>query len=64
MHALKQSLRGTQYVASAAVVVDSKDDYAKGFYERYDFKALPSQPRRLFYLMKTIAALFPVDGGK
>jgi len=61
MDALKQSLASTQYVASAAVVVDSKNDAARRFYERYDFMSLPSQPTRLFYLMKTIAALFPDD---
>lgn len=64
MDALKQSLVGTRYVASAAVVVDSKNDDAKGFYERYDFTPLPSQPTRLFYLMKTIAKLFRDDGGE
>jgi predicted GNAT family N-acyltransferase len=64
MDALKQSLGGTQYVASAAVVVDSKNDDVKNFYERYGFVPLPSKPTRLFCLMKTIAALFPDDGGK
>jgi len=59
MDALRQALAGSQRVASAAVVVDSKNDDARRFYERYDFTPLPSQPMRLFYLMKTIAALFP-----
>lgn len=61
MDALREALAGTKHVASAAVVVDSKTDDARQFYERYDFIPLPSQPTRLFYLMKTIAALFPND---
>jgi predicted GNAT family N-acyltransferase len=61
MDALRQSLAGTKHVASAAVVVDSKDHEAREFYEHYDFTPLPAQPMRLFYLMKTIAALFPGD---
>jgi len=59
MAALRQALAGTKHVASAAVVVDAKDAAARQFYEHYDFLPLPSQPARLFYLMKTIAALFP-----
>jgi ribosomal protein S18 acetylase RimI-like enzyme len=61
MDALRQSLLGSQLVASAAVVVDSKNDEARRFYEKYDFIPLPSNPTRLFYPMKTIAALFPSD---
>lgn len=56
--ALKRALRGAKHVASAAVVVDAKDDLACAFYKRYDFAPLPSQPNRLFYLMNTIAQLF------
>lgn len=59
MDALKQSLLGTKHVMSAAVVVDSKNDHARRFYEKYGFIPLPSQPTRLFYLMKTITTLFP-----
>ena len=61
MDALRQSLTATRRVASAAVVVDSKNEDSRRFYERYDFIPLPSQPARLFYLMRTIAALFPYD---
>lgn len=59
MDALRQALVGTRHVASAAVVVDAKNEAARPFYEHHDFMPLPSQPTRLFYLMKTIAALFP-----
>jgi ribosomal protein S18 acetylase RimI-like enzyme len=61
MDALRQSLAGSHLVASAAVVVDSKNDDARRFYQKYDFIPLPSTPTRLFYLMKTIAVLFPND---
>jgi predicted GNAT family N-acyltransferase len=61
MDALRQALAGTKHVASAAVVVDSKSDNTRGFYQHYDFIQLPTQPTRLFYLMKSIALLFPED---
>jgi hypothetical protein len=41
------------------VVVDAKDERARGFYLRHDFMPLPTQPNRLFYPMKTIEKLFP-----
>jgi predicted GNAT family N-acyltransferase len=57
MDALKRSLVVTRQVASMAVVVDAKDDQAVNFYLHHGFMALPSQPRRLFYLMNAIARL-------
>lgn len=59
MDALRRTLIGSAQVASVAVVVDPKDDEARSFYEHYDFIPLPGHPNRMFYLMKTIAALFP-----
>ena len=58
LDALKRALVGTGQVASAAAVVDAKDEQACAFYKRYDFTPLPSQPNRLFYLMSTIERLF------
>lgn len=58
MDALKRALDATRQVASMAVVVDAKDDQAAAFYRRYDFLPLPSHPRRLFLLMKSIPRLF------
>lgn len=57
MDALARSLRASRTVASAAVVVDAKDDDARRFYERYDFLSLPDSPQRLFLPMRTIAVL-------
>jgi predicted GNAT family N-acyltransferase len=63
LDALRRALAGTKQVASAAVVVDAKNAEARRFYARYDFISLPSQPMRMFYLMRTIAKLFPGDAG-
>jgi GNAT superfamily N-acetyltransferase len=56
--AFKRVLANSREVASAAVVVDAKDERARDFYLRHDFIPLPSRPNRLFYLVKTIAKLF------
>ena len=45
-------------IASFAVVVDAKDDHARGFYERESFLPFPDQPMKLFRPMADIAALF------
>jgi ribosomal protein S18 acetylase RimI-like enzyme len=60
LDALKRALGNTVEVASAVVVVDAKDETARGFYLRHDFMPLPTQPNRLFYPMKTIEKLFPL----
>jgi len=57
--ALQRSLDASRRVASAAVFVAAKDDEAASFYLRYGFTPLPTQPRRLFMPMKTIARLWP-----
>ncbi len=36
------------------VVVDAKDEAARGFYERYGFRVLLDQQTRLFLPMETI----------
>jgi ribosomal protein S18 acetylase RimI-like enzyme len=56
--AFKRVLANSREVASAAVVVDAKDERARDFYLRHDFLPLPSRRNRLFYLVKTIAKLF------
>lgn len=58
MDALQRCLEQSRRVASAAVIVDAKDQAAKAFYERYGFIAFPSQPLRLFLPMRTIAKAF------
>jgi ribosomal protein S18 acetylase RimI-like enzyme len=56
--ALRRALAGSMQVASAAVVVDAKNEEASAFYRRYDFISLPTHPTRFFYLMSSIARLF------
>ena len=58
LDALYRCLRQSRQVASAAVVVDAKDESAKRFYERFEFVALPGIPNRLFLPMRTIGDLF------
>lgn len=57
MDALYRSLLGSRQLASAAVIVDAKDDSAAAFYKKYGFIALPRIPNRLFLPMATIDAL-------
>jgi GNAT superfamily N-acetyltransferase len=60
LDAFKRVLAHSREVASAAVVVDAKDERARDFYLGHDFIPLPSQPNRLFYLVKTIEKLFEI----
>ena len=59
LDALSRALVQSRQVASAALLVDAKDDAARKFYERYGFLALPNIPDRLFLPMNTIEKLFP-----
>jgi predicted GNAT family N-acyltransferase len=58
MDALKRCLSGSEQVASAAVIVDAKDEEALTFYKKYGFLQLPKIPRRRFLPMATIEKLF------
>ena len=55
--ALRRAHHASRTVASAAVVVDAKDDSSAAFYARYGFIPFPDQPHRLFIAMKTIEQL-------
>jgi ribosomal protein S18 acetylase RimI-like enzyme len=57
--ALKRSLLMSREIASAAVIVDAKDDKAFEFYEDYGFMTFPESKKRLFLPMATIEQLFP-----
>ncbi|MGA8025965.1 MAG: GNAT family N-acetyltransferase [Bryobacteraceae bacterium] len=56
--ALKRALDVSRRVASAAVVVDAKDDNAHRFYSEFGFIAFPETVKRLFLPMQTIEKLF------
>lgn len=53
--ALTRALTSSAEIAAFAVIVDAKDDAARRFYERYDFRAFPDDPSRLFLPMRLIA---------
>ena len=58
MDALHRCWELSKQIASAAVIVDAKDDAAASFYRRYGFLDLPKVARRLFLPMGTIDQLF------
>ena len=58
MDALYRAVQLSKQIASAAVIVDAKDDQALAFYKKYGFVELPKQGRRLFLPMGTIEQLF------
>ena len=55
---LKDALRRTAQAADIAGIralfVHAKDDDARAFYERFDFRPSPTDPYHLFLLMKDI----------
>ena len=57
--ALRRSLVASRQVASAAVIVDAKDENAQKFYLGFGFLPFPDSPKRLFLPMGTIERLFP-----
>jgi GNAT superfamily N-acetyltransferase len=59
LHALERALRGSNQVASWAVVVDAKAG-ARDFYLKRDFMPFPVEPNRLFLPMETIEKMFEV----
>jgi len=54
--ALLRSVQAADIVGCRAVMVHAKDEAAKAFYERFGFKPSPTDPVRLFLLMKDIKA--------
>ena len=58
MDALYRILHTTRVVASAAVVVDAKDEISAAFFKHHDFRSLPSDPRRLILPMATVKRAF------
>ncbi len=57
MDALARCNLGSRQLASAAVVVDAKDDTAKMFYKKYGFLELPKVGNRLYLPMDSVAEL-------
>jgi len=57
--ALKRSLVMSRQIASAAVIVDAKDEKAHKFYYDFGFIPFPESRNRLFLPMATIVGLYP-----
>jgi len=64
VNALRRSLATSHAIGSLAVIVDAIDDRARTFYEHFEFRALPDQPRRLFLPMASLAKLFRAAAGR
>jgi GNAT superfamily N-acetyltransferase len=54
--AMLRTLQAADIAGIRAFIVHAKDDAAKGFYERYDFTASPTDPYHLFVLLKDVRA--------
>jgi ribosomal protein S18 acetylase RimI-like enzyme len=46
--ALQRCLRLSAEIGMIGVIVDAKDDRARGWYERYEFERLPDSPLTLW----------------
>jgi GNAT superfamily N-acetyltransferase len=54
--AVLRTLRAADIAGIRALVMHAKDEEAKAFYERYDFKASPTDPFHLYILLKDLRA--------
>jgi hypothetical protein len=57
LDALSRSLRHTEEVASAVVLIDVKGEQAREFYSRYGFADIIGTQNRMFLPMKTVEEL-------
>ena len=55
--ALQRCLRLSEEIGMIGVVVDAKDEHARGWYERYEFERLPDLPLTLWLPAAAIASL-------
>jgi len=55
--ALLRTLQAAEILGIRAIFVHAKDDNAKRFYERFDFKPSPTDPHHLYCLLKDIKRL-------
>ena len=59
MDALFRAFKMSKQIASAAIVVDAKDEKAVKFYKNYGFVEFPGIEKKLFITMATVEKLFP-----
>jgi predicted N-acetyltransferase YhbS len=62
--ALLRAVRAADIVGCRAVMVHAKDEGAKAFYQRFGFEPSPTDPFRLFLLMKDIKASLGLPASK
>ena len=55
--ALQRCLRLSAEIGMIGVIVDAKDDHARGWYERFEFERLPDSPLTLWLPTAAIASL-------
>jgi len=57
MDALSRSFRHSTEIEAAVILVDAKNDHARGFHSHFGFTALGGNQRRMFLPMKTVERL-------
>ena len=62
VNALTRTANASRSVGSMAVIVDAKDDQARGFYERYEFQRFADDPYRLFLPMADAERVARITG--
>ena len=62
--ALLRAVQAGDIIGCRAVLVHAKDDPAREFYIRFGFEPSPTDPFRLFLLLKDIKASLGISSGK
>ncbi len=62
--ALLRTVQAADIVGCRAVMVHAKDEAAKAFYQRFGFGPSPTDPFRLFLLLKDVRASLGIAPGK
>jgi ribosomal protein S18 acetylase RimI-like enzyme len=57
LDAIRRVVHAATTIAVYAIVVDAKNERAQSFYERYGFRPLANEPRRLFLPLETFEKL-------
>lgn len=57
LDAIRRVVRASTKIAVYAIIVDAKNEHAQAFYERYGFRAIAGEPRRLFLPLETFEKL-------
>lgn len=55
--AARRVVHASETIGVYAIIVDTLNDRARSFYERYGFQAFPSKPDRLFLPLQTFVSM-------